>query len=313
MKYQKTRLHKSMPMSSAGDTQRFNSLANQGRDSDNPLDSEATESLLTLNQKVQYGHKDHQNETMAEEARDNNSTMAKISRQSAHQIEQIGQVLSQQYSENQSSQKGQYELGELHPFLTYINDYPALAVPTYHLLSWDTSLCIHINRYSNYQRIADFFKSISRLGDGWFWGGMIMAALVIQLWSGMTAMSVWAPILTTLITSASGVALYKVLKVKTVRPRPYQVHQVIIMGERPLDVFSFPSGHTLQAVLVTCVLGGYVPILLWVMVPFAILVALSRMVLGLHYPTDVVVGAMIGAGLAQLSPFIYELLMMLVS
>ncbi len=41
--------------------------------------------------------------------------------------------------------------------------------------------------------------------------------------------------------------IYKVLKIKTVRPRPYQVHQVIRLGEHPLDHFSFPSGHTLHA------------------------------------------------------------------
>ena len=135
---------------------------------------------------------------------------------------------------------------------------------------------------------------------------MVIAALAIELGSGSASSLLWLPLLTVVITSLLGVALYKMLKVKTVRPRPYQVHQVIIMGERPLDVFSFPSGHTLQAVLYTCVLGSYYPALLWVMVPFALLVALSRMVLGLHYPTDVAVGAGLGMGLAQLSPLVHE-------
>jgi len=199
-----------------------------------------------------------------------------------------------------------------HPFLTYLNDYPALAATTNHLLNWDTSLCIHINRYSSYQRIAAFFKSVSRLGDGWFWGVMLFAALLSQYRSGTTGWAIWLPIFSIMLTSSIGVGLYKILKIKTVRPRPYQVHQVIIMGERPLDVFSFPSGHTLQAVLFTCALGGYFPILLWLMVPFALLVALSRMVLGLHYPTDVAIGALIGAGLTQLTPLIQRLLNSLV-
>lgn len=200
-----------------------------------------------------------------------------------------------------------------HPFLTYLNDYPTLAATTNQLLTWDTSLCIHINRYSSYQRIAAFFKAVSRLGDGWFWGVMLFAALLSQYMAGTTGWTIWLPIFSIMLTSSIGVGLYKILKIKTVRPRPYQVHQVIIMGERPLDVFSFPSGHTLQAVLFTCALGGYFPILLWLMVPFALLVALSRMVLGLHYPTDVAIGALIGAGLAQLSPLIYQLLNTLIA
>ena len=90
------------------------------------------------------------------------------------------------------------------------------------------------------------------------------------------------------------------LKHKTTRPRPYQVHQVIVLGERPLDHFSFPSGHTLHAVMVTIVLGYIQPVLLAAMLPFMVLVALSRMVLGLHYPSDVIVGALIGAAVASL-------------
>ena len=82
------------------------------------------------------------------------------------------------------------------------------------------------------------------------------------------------------------------------RPRPYQVHQVIRLCERPLDHFSFPSGHTLHAVMASVVIGSIQPMLLVLMLPFTVLVALSRMVLGLHYPSDVAVGAAIGASVA---------------
>ena len=54
-----------------------------------------------------------------------------------------------------------------------------------------------------------------------------------------------------------------------------------------LDEFSFPSGHTLHSVACSVVLTAYYPMLGWVASPFTLLVASSRIVLGLHYPSDV--------------------------
>lgn len=186
------------------------------------------------------------------------------------------------------------------PLFTLFTKNPTLAIYANYFISWDTSLCIHINRYSTNYVIATFFKTISRLGDGWFWYVMLIAAFVVN---GTSAI---LPLMVTILISLTGLAIYKTLKVKTVRPRPYQVHQVIVMGERPLDVFSFPSGHTLQAVLFTATLGSYYPELLPIMLPFAILVALSRMVLGLHYPTDVLIGASIGYALSLWTTILHQ-------
>jgi undecaprenyl-diphosphatase len=48
-------------------------------------------------------------------------------------------------------------------------------------------------------------------------------------------------------------------------------------------------------------LASYHPALLWLVVPFALSVALSRVVLGLHYPSDVLAGGLLGWCLAEVS------------
>lgn len=168
------------------------------------------------------------------------------------------------------------------------------------VLHWDTRMCLRVNLLSQLKFFAQFFKTISRLGDGWFWAAatiiMLMSLVIQNVAASVVAIKVGAVV----VTSFCGYLLYKYLKVHTVRPRPYQVHQTITLGERPLDVFSFPSGHTLQAVLFTIMIGHQVPMMLWVLLPFTLLVALSRLVLGLHYPTDVLVGAGIGATFATI-------------
>src|SRR5690606_29633764 len=98
-----------------------------------------------------------------------------------------------------------------------------------------------------------------------------------------------------------GVLLYKYLKSRLVRERPYISLVGIVPGTRPLDRYSFPSGHTLHAVSLSILAVASFPELIWLLAPFATLVAASRIVLGLHYPSDVAAGALIGAALALLS------------
>jgi undecaprenyl-diphosphatase len=103
------------------------------------------------------------------------------------------------------------------------------------------------------------------------------------------------------VVGAVGLALYKVLKRTLVRERPFIGLIGIECAMPPLDRYSFPSGHTLHAVAFTVLAVGHVPWLAVLLVPFALLVAASRVVLGLHYPSDVAVGALLGASLASAS------------
>lgn len=156
-------------------------------------------------------------------------------------------------------------------------------------------LCLQLNRCSTRRSVHSFFAAVSRVGDGVVWYALMGVLSLTQGRYGIRAALVMA------LTALIGLAIYKLLKERLVRERPYLAHAGIRVGCAPLDRYSFPSGHTLQAVLFTLIAVAWFPALAAVLVPLALLIALSRVVLGLHYPTDVVVGAAIGWGLAELS------------
>jgi undecaprenyl-diphosphatase len=101
------------------------------------------------------------------------------------------------------------------------------------------------------------------------------------------------------VVGLAGLLIYRLLKRRLMRERPFITHHAIVRGTAPLDRFSFPSGHTLHAVSFAIVAIQAFPVLAWVLVPLALLIAASRVVLGLHYPSDVVAGALLGEGIAQ--------------
>ncbi|WP_022953122.1 phosphatase PAP2 family protein [Leucothrix mucor] len=154
-------------------------------------------------------------------------------------------------------------------------------------------LCLLFNRINHLRPVSLFFALISRLGDGVFW---YVLMLLLPVFYGLEAIQVS---LHMAIVSVIGLGLYKWLKLSTVRVRPYRFNENILQNVAALDQFSFPSGHTLHAVSFSAVLLSYYPEWAVLVVPFAALVALSRVILGLHYPSDVLIGAILGLGLAQ--------------
>jgi undecaprenyl-diphosphatase len=166
------------------------------------------------------------------------------------------------------------------------------------LRSGEARLCLRFNRWGARRTIGRFFGIVSRLGDGVFWY-VLMAA--IALLGGAAGRAVALQMALTGIVAAS---LYRGLKRWTRRPRPFRAHEEIIAHTLPLDEFSFPSGHTLHAVTFSVIALVYFPLLAPVLIPFTLLVAASRVVLGLHYPSDVLAATLIGCGLAGASLWI---------
>lgn len=159
----------------------------------------------------------------------------------------------------------------------------------------DSLMCIRVNRTSRYFWVRRLFRIVSRLGDGMFWYAVMLGILAIDGENGLL------PCLHMALAGLGATAVYKAVKGRTLRPRPYEVHQDIALAGIPLDRFSFPSGHTLHAVAFSMVGLFYYPALAWLLLPFTMLVAMSRIVLGLHYPSDVLAGALIGTAIGQLA------------
>lgn len=165
----------------------------------------------------------------------------------------------------------------------------------------DGRVCVLANRWGARRIVGLFFGAISRLGDGMFWYALMAVLAVLGGQRGLTAA------LHMIVTGLAALLLYRLLKRWTRRPRPYRVCPGVIAHVPPLDEFSFPSGHTLQAVSFSIVALTWYPQLALLLLGFTALVAASRVILGLHYPSDVLAAILIGSGLGTASLWLLPL------
>ena len=156
-------------------------------------------------------------------------------------------------------------------------------------------LALALNQLGVHRPVLLLFRAASRLGDGVFWYALMSVLAVVGGAEGLAAATHMA--LTGLVVAG----LYRAMKGVIRRPRPFRRHAGIVARVRPLDEFSFPSGHTLHAVTFSLVAIAWFPFLAWILLPFTLLVAASRVILGVHYPSDVLAACAIGAAIAGIS------------
>lgn len=140
----------------------------------------------------------------------------------------------------------------------------------------------------------------TRGGDGWLWYSLCALLLVVGGESRFIAVGAAS------VAASVGIALFLLLKRVCNRTRPCHIRPHCWANLLPPDRFSFPSGHTITAFAVSIPLLVVYPALALPLLFCAFSVAASRVVLGMHFLSDVLAGIFIGtilgcASLAVLS------------
>lgn len=167
------------------------------------------------------------------------------------------------------------------------------------MTSYDTRALGWVVSRPNARRAAQVARMISRLGDGPLYAVLGVLLALFEAHSGRSLLA--GALLAFLIE----LPLYLVLKNLIRRPRPADAIDSLSAFIQPSDKFSFPSGHTAGAFVMATLLTAYYPVCAPVVYPLAAMVGISRVMLGVHFPTDIVAGALLGLSCAFFSLFLF--------
>jgi undecaprenyl-diphosphatase len=156
-------------------------------------------------------------------------------------------------------------------------------------MAGDQRLMRRVNGWTPPQWMRLWMLAATRGGDGWLWYAM---ALVVVLAGGRERVRA---IGAAAIAVSAGIVLFLWLKRTCGRKRPCELAPHCWATLLPPDQFSFPSGHAITAFSIAISLGMFYPASLGGLLFCAASVALSRILLGMHFLSDVLAGAALGS------------------
>ncbi|MGM0984523.1 MAG: phosphatase PAP2 family protein [Pseudomonadota bacterium] len=162
------------------------------------------------------------------------------------------------------------------------------------LIEWQ--LCWRLAGFNAHRPWLALLRLSSKLGDWPLWVGLIIVQPLLHPVGSGQKMAQYT------VTALVAIGIYRLLKTRLCRERPFITFTGIIHCNEPArDRYSFPSGHTMHAVLFCTLTAAHAPWLLPWLIPVALLIAVSRVGLGLHYISDVAAGALLGLVFALIS------------
>ena len=142
----------------------------------------------------------------------------------------------------------------------------------------------------------------TRGGDGWLWYAL---GIILYFYGGRHR---FEAIGASGSAAVAGILIFRALKNTSRRRRPCEIEPHCWSSILPPDKYSFPSGHSITAFSVALSVGLFYPYLMAYLLTVAFLIASSRIILGMHFLSDVIVGSAIGLTLGTAAFYIFSLL-----